>query len=146
MTPDPELRAADVDRDRTIALIREAYTEGRLTSDEFETRMASAQQSRTYGELAALVQDLPVQPPAPPAAVAPVPPAPTSDVAEHDEDNMRQGWAAWAGVGVLMVVIWGASWMTEGGSPPYFWPIWVIGPWGAAMLIGTLSKRSKRRR
>jgi hypothetical protein len=33
--------------------------------------------------------------------------------------------------------------MSEGGSPPYYWPIWVMGPWGAAMLIGTLSRRSR---
>ena len=30
----------------------------------------------------------------------------------------------------------------DGGSPPYYWPIWVMGPWGAAMLIGTLTRRN----
>lgn len=41
-----------------------------------------------------------------------------------------------------MIVIWLATWMTSGGPVPYFWPIWVIGPWGAAMLIGALVDRA----
>ena len=41
-----------------------------------------------------------------------------------------------------MIVIWLATWMTSGGPVPYFWRIWVIGPWGAAMLIGALVDRA----
>ena len=140
MAMDPDLRAGDEDRDRTITLIREAYAEGRLDNDEFTTRMTAAQQSRTYGELAALVRDLPVEPPTPVMA-----PAPASTVAvpqAEDEHNLRKGWAAWAGVSVLVNVIWLGTWITE-GSPTYYWPIWVMGPWGAAMLIGTLTRRAR---
>ena len=38
-----------------------------------------------------------------------------------------------------MNVIWLGTWITEGDGAPYYWPIWVMGPWGAAMVIGTLS-------
>jgi hypothetical protein len=34
MDPEPEMRAADKDRDSTISQIREAFAEGRLTNDE----------------------------------------------------------------------------------------------------------------
>jgi hypothetical protein len=146
MATGDDLRAGDADRDRTIALIREAYTEGRLDNAEFETRMGSAQQARTYGELAELVRDLPVQPPTAATVAVPTstPAAPPVPVETDEEDgNLRKGWAAWVGVGVLVNVIWLGTWITgDEGTPPY-WPIWVWGPWGAAMLIGTLSRRNR---
>jgi hypothetical protein len=72
-------------------------------------------------------------PATPAGAVAPV--------AVEEDHSVRNGWASWLGVGALVNVIYFASWMSEGGSAPYYWPIWVMGPWGAAMLIRTLSKR-----
>ncbi len=145
MTDTPELRASDEDRDHTISLMREAYAEGRLENDEFQSRMASAHEARTYGELAALVSDLPVQPPAPAVPAAPVPNqvAVANDDDEQDR-NMRKGWAAWAGVSILVNVIWLGTWVSGGGSAPSYWPIWVMGPWGAAMVIGTLTRRASR--
>jgi hypothetical protein len=143
MVDTPDVRAGDQDRDRTITLIRDAYAEGRLDNDEFQSRMASAQQARTFGDLAALVNDLPVQPPSPSIVAVPSP----STVVPADEDeeqarNLRKGWAAWAGVSVMVNVIWLGTWVTSGSAPPY-WPIWVMGPWGAAMLIGTLTRRAR---
>ena len=144
MSQAPDMRAGDEDRDRTVTLMREAYAEGRLTADEFQQRMAQAQESKTYGELAALVSDLPVLPPA--AAPVAIPaPAPTSSVAvpEPDENGLRNGWLSWVGVSVLVNVIWAATWITNPGEPPYYWPIWVMGPWGAAMVIGTINRRKR---
>ena len=140
MTPD--MRAGDEDRDQTISRLREAFAEGRLTNEEFDQRMAQANGAKTYGELAELVKDLPDE--APRAAVpAPVPPAPATDVASPDDNhNVRNGWMAWLGVSVMVNVIYFPTWITSGGSPGYYWPIWVMGPWGAAMLIATLTKRN----
>jgi hypothetical protein len=143
MVDTPDVRAGDQDRDRTITLIRDAYAEGRLDNDEFQSRMASAQQARTFGDLAALVNDLPVQPPSP--SIVAVPSRSTVVPADEDEEqarNLRKGWAAWAGVSVMVNVIWLGTWVTSGSAPPY-WPIWVMGPWGAAMLIGTLTRRAR---
>jgi hypothetical protein len=151
MVDSPDLRAGDEDRDHTITLIREAFAEGRLDAGEFETRMTSAQSARTYGELAALVSDLPVQPPSAPvvvpASAGVASPTATSDEIDLDDEdtNIRKGWAAWAGVSLLVNVIWVGSWLSE-GEPGYYWPIWVMGPWGAAMVIGTLNRRAERRR
>ncbi|MEU6175134.1 DUF1707 and DUF4190 domain-containing protein [Streptantibioticus parmotrematis] len=73
------MRAGHVDRERTVDLLKAAFTEGRLGQDEYEQRVAAAYRAQTYGELGALVADVPqgpvpMQPPmAPPYPVAPMP-------------------------------------------------------------------------
>ena len=54
--------ASAADRDRTIDVLKAAYGEGRLTKDEFDARSARAMAARRYGDLAAIVADLPVGP------------------------------------------------------------------------------------
>ena len=56
------LRASDADRDAVIDRLREAAAEGRLEPDTLEQRLDRALRSRTYGELAELVADLPGDP------------------------------------------------------------------------------------
>jgi hypothetical protein len=62
MATDDPIRASDVDREAVVATLREAYTAGRLTLDEFDERMAAAYAGKTWGDLRALTEDLPVQP------------------------------------------------------------------------------------
>ncbi len=54
--------AAAADRERGIDVLKAAYGEGRLTKDEFDLRCGRVISARTYGDLAALVADLPVGP------------------------------------------------------------------------------------
>jgi hypothetical protein len=54
------LRASHEDRDRVVELLRVAAGDGRLTSDELDARLERALAARTYGELAALTEDLPM--------------------------------------------------------------------------------------
>jgi hypothetical protein len=77
MTDDPESRlapilASDAERERSIALLRDAVGEGRLTLEEFSERVGLAQAARTDQELARLARDLPGDPAAagPPAPAA----------------------------------------------------------------------------
>jgi hypothetical protein len=56
---DPRIRAADADRDRAAALLREHHAAGRLTAEEFHDRMEKAMDARTMGELDDLMADLP---------------------------------------------------------------------------------------
>jgi hypothetical protein len=67
-----QLRASHEDRDRVVELLRVAAGDGRLTAEELDERLEIALTARTYGQLDALVKDLPV-----PGAVAgaPVPEA-----------------------------------------------------------------------
>jgi hypothetical protein len=53
------LRASDADRDQIAEHLRRASTEGRLAGDELEPRLETALSARTYGELDAVVADLP---------------------------------------------------------------------------------------
>jgi Domain of unknown function (DUF1707)/Cell wall-active antibiotics response 4TMS YvqF len=66
---DTRILASDAERERGIALLREAVAEGRLTLEEFTERVEAAQVARTGGDLAGLTGDLP----GPMPALAPVP-------------------------------------------------------------------------
>jgi Domain of unknown function (DUF1707) len=55
-----DLRASDADRDRVLALLAEAVSDGRLTADEHAERVQRACTARTLGELADLTTDLAV--------------------------------------------------------------------------------------
>src|SRR5215471_16980468 len=52
-------RASHADRERVIAALKAAFIQGRLTKDEFDSRVGRALGSRTYRELAALTADIP---------------------------------------------------------------------------------------
>jgi len=55
------VKASDADRERIVEQLRKHAAEGRLTMDEFEERMSAAYEARTYGALAELTRDLPVE-------------------------------------------------------------------------------------
>lgn len=87
--PDPveqglRLRASDADRERVAEFLRDAYAEGRLTTDEYQARLEENFAAQTYGDLVPVLRDLPV----PPGAV-PVPGVdlnPASSVEAHAEE------------------------------------------------------------
>jgi hypothetical protein len=62
-----KMRACDADRDRVVEFLSLAYSEGRLSKDEYDDRLAHALSARTYADLDQIVTDLPV----PRAAVVP---------------------------------------------------------------------------
>ncbi len=55
------LRAAHADRDQVIEVLKAAFVQGRLTKDEFDTRVAQVFAMRTYAELAAVTTDIPIE-------------------------------------------------------------------------------------
>ena len=54
-------RAADADRDRVAEILGTAYSEGRLSKDEYDARLETALSARTYDDLDAVLTDLPVR-------------------------------------------------------------------------------------
>jgi hypothetical protein len=58
------LRASDADREQVAERLRKATGEGRLSAEELEQRLSTLFRARTYGELDALVADLPSGTPA----------------------------------------------------------------------------------
>lgn len=70
------MRASDADRERAVDVIKAALAEGRITWDEHQSRLSSAMNARTYGELEQAVRHLPTGiaprvPAGPPAVPAP---------------------------------------------------------------------------
>jgi hypothetical protein len=55
-----KLRASDADRDRVVEILNVAYTEGRLSKEEYDGRLENAFSARTYADLDQIVTDLPV--------------------------------------------------------------------------------------
>jgi hypothetical protein len=55
----PAWLAASADRERAVGVLRAGFTEGRLTQEELDDRVAQAYAARTYGQLWALTADLP---------------------------------------------------------------------------------------
>lgn len=61
MTEDGGIRASDADREHVVEILREAYSAGRLTLEEFDDRTTSAFAAKTWGGLRTLTSDLPQQ-------------------------------------------------------------------------------------
>jgi len=59
MTTYSAIRASDSDRESVVTILRDAYTVGRLTLEEFEERTTAALSGRTWGALSELTHDLP---------------------------------------------------------------------------------------
>ena len=56
-----DMRISDAERERVVAQLNTAVSEGRLTLAEFEERVDGVLRSRTFGEVEPYVSDLPVQ-------------------------------------------------------------------------------------
>jgi ferric-dicitrate binding protein FerR (iron transport regulator) len=121
--------------DEVIAVLTEAYAQGRLNREEFDARMELAQRARTFGELERLTQDLP--------ATSPVP-AQGPDARTSRQRELRRAGLPGVGVSALVNLIWAASWASEGTGPTGYWPIWAMGPWGIAIAVATLRDRIDR--
>ena len=87
----PEVRASDAERDRAVALLRDAAGEGRLTFEELADRIDVAAAAKTHGELERITSDLPVAAAPAPTTALDVAPAATTSVFG---DVKRSG--AWA--------------------------------------------------
>ena len=59
---DRPIRASDQERESVVEVLRDAYTEGRLTLEEFDERTSAAYASKTWADLRELTADLPVEP------------------------------------------------------------------------------------
>ena len=61
------LRVSDAEREHAAEVLRRAAGDGRITFEELDDRLTAAYAARTYGELAAITEDLPEAGPQPPA-------------------------------------------------------------------------------
>ena len=147
--PEPHLRASDSDRTAVATALGEHMAAGRLTLAEYEERLTHVYETKTLGGLAALTADLPPtaasRPPAPAAPQVPARahacgPAPWG-WGGHD----RSSWSSWRSTALIVLTIWLVTSVVTGGFGA-FWPMWVIGPWGAVLLAQTLTGGRERPR
>ena len=153
--PDPQLRAADTDREAVATALGQHMAAGRLTLAEYDDRVARAWSARTYGDLEELTADLPA--PEPPAAgrgqeAAPTPFLPGTMVCGRPRHSTglppavpwgghgsaQHSWRAWLATSVTVLVIYLAISLASRDFS-YFWPMWVIGPWGVALLASRVA-------
>jgi hypothetical protein len=140
--PSPGLRASDADRERVAFTLQTAVSEGRLTLEEFDQRVATVYAAKTHGELAAATSDLPAAPVGLGRAEAGWhgrPPAyrstPSPVVAAAGT-----GWGAYLSASLVCLVVW-ACVVAAGGGLQDFWFLWVVGPWGAVLASREINRR-----
>jgi hypothetical protein len=143
-----ELRAADVDREFVAERLKDAVDSGRLSLLEYDERLRDAYGARTYGDLDKVLADLPDVVPAQRSQLAEVSDRAVAAPADGGGETpakrravrswMLAAWGAWLSTVLVTVVIWGVMMITSGGWA-YPWPLWVAGPWGAVLLVSTVS-------
>ncbi|MGI5127510.1 DUF1707 SHOCT-like domain-containing protein [Pseudonocardia sp. CA-107938] len=125
MTND-DVRIGDAEREQVAQRLHVHVGTGRLDLAEFERRVDAVYAARTRGELASVLADLPERAPRPAA------PRPTRG------RIVAAAWAPWVLASTISMVVWLAT-SLGAGALLYFWPIWVMGPWGAVLLLGPVA-------
>jgi hypothetical protein len=107
------IRVADADREAVADDLREHMMAGRLTSEEFEERVARAYAAVTRAELDGLSADLPM-------GVARM----QHELAQR-KSKLRRRLLEESGGALLLSLVCVAIWLADGASGS-FWPAWVI--------------------
>jgi hypothetical protein len=142
MAFDPNIRASDADRDKTVTLLREHLAAGRLTSEEFDERLEKALSAKTLGDLDQLMADLPgidmYRLPDARLVRQPMQARSPQAVARRRAEAWRAAWGSWFTISALCFVIWAL------GGFGYPWPLWVAGPLGVILLGRFISGQHPR--
>src|SRR3954451_19015132 len=116
---------ADLDRTTAADELRQHHDSGRLTLDEFETRLAEVHTARTRGDLEHALRQLPrTEPPA------------SLRLRDRRWSSLALQYAL---VNVICILVWAFSDPTHG-----FWPKWVL-LGTLIMYFRRLGRRSRRR-
>ncbi|HEY7594766.1 MAG TPA: DUF1707 domain-containing protein [Actinophytocola sp.] len=138
-----EMRAGDSDRQAVAEKLKQAHDEGRLDLAEYDERLQQAYAAKTYGELDALLDDLPGTSAAPrPAAAPAATPAPPPEKRSARAGQLVRAWlGGFGGIFVICTAIWLAT-SIGNGHVEYFWPVWLLIP----MAFGVLGRLGGGRR
>jgi hypothetical protein len=149
------VRAGDADRRQAVAELQEHFVAGRLTSEELSDRVEQVLSSRTFGELALVLHDLP-------AIEVPAEAPTTREAPADDRDARREQRREWrrsrgrhgrygrgslrahamsyAMVMAFLVLIW----LLTSPEHAYFWPVWPMMGWGIGLASHALSLLNHR--
>ena len=138
------LRASHADREQVIDTLKDAFVQDRLTKDEFDERAGYALAARTHADLAALIADLPVEPPTirpprKPAAARPKKP---------ENTTVRNGARLIAAATVPAVGVWAAALLTPTENQALILLFWIVSyVWlGIVILTGSVMIESRRQK
>lgn len=92
--PEPDVRVSDAERQATIDALSRHTGEGRLTLDDFETRLDEAWQAKTRADLRHVLRELPADPAPAPRRRATLP---------------IRAMALWMMIAVVATIAWGAG-------------------------------------
>lgn len=126
MAEDLDLLVADDDRAEAAEELRGHHDAGRLTLDEFEERLAEVHASRTRGDLAHAMRQLPRN--EPPASLR---------LRDRRWSSLALQYATINFVPILV-------WLFSGDGIHNFWPKWVLLA-TLIMYLRRLGRRSRRR-
>ena len=121
----PDLRASDAEREQVIELLRRHHEAGRLTAEELAQRIDRVNAATTFGELDAILANLPRLPP-PEAAP---PPAPQERARGAARPAFYRVLFAYVVINLFLIGVWAFS------GRGAFWPIWVLLGWGLGMAF-----------
>ena len=135
------LRASHTDREQVLDTLKDAFVQGRLTKDEFDSRVAHTLASRTHGDLAALTADLPAGSPTVRPARKPVRARPANT-------PVKRGIRLIAGSTVLAGGVWTGALISQTDSlavAALVWTLTVV--WlGIVLLAGSVMLESRHLR
>jgi hypothetical protein len=112
------MRASDADREIIRAVLAEAYSDGRLTREEYDGRLNTLYGSRTLGDVSSLVADL-VPPDSPPMAPAPLY---SADLRARGASKWRKDVEESVAAFLIPSIICTVIWIAVGGGG-FFWPM-----------------------
>ncbi|MBF6202936.1 DUF1707 domain-containing protein [Streptomyces gardneri] len=119
------IRASNAERDAVVRLLGRHMADGRIELPEYDQRVAQVYATTDRDDLRSVLSDLPELGK---DAAAPASAPPRIPIWQRIEGG------TWLAVSVLVLVIWGAISLGVGAFT-YFWPMWVIGPWGAVLAF-----------
>ena len=144
------LRASHADREQVLDTLKDAFVQGRLTKDEFDSRVGDVLASRTYADLAPLTADLPAGPPAASRPRRSVPARSRRPENKPANKVVRNGAGVIAATTVLTVGVWAGALVSNtnnqvvGALVVSFTFLWfgIVLMVGAIMLQSRLQQRS----
>jgi hypothetical protein len=132
--PDLDVRVGDREREKVIARIGQAFTQGYLSIPEYESRLDQALEAQTAGALRQPLSDLPVD------RIARSDPRRRAAKIAAASRGVHIHLAAYLAASLLMIGIWLAVAVTVGAW--YFWPVWPILGGGIGVVSHALPVRS----
>lgn len=117
-TADPAIRVGDPERERTATRLGQAFTQGYLSMEEYETRLSRAFEAQTAGALNNLVIDLPVE------RISRRDPHRRAGRLVAARRGVQIHLISYLAMSLLTIGIWLAIAVAAGAW--YFWPVWPI--------------------